>query len=82
MRIESDISCAELVELVTRYFDGDLPDVDRTRFEEHVVFCDGCASHLDQMKHTVRVLGRLREDDLDNEASTVLLDAFRGWKTG
>lgn len=82
MRLDHDISCAELVELVTRYFDGQLSDLDRQRFEEHVVFCDGCANHLHQMEHTVRVVGRLRESDVDDDVASALLDAFRGWKTG
>jgi uncharacterized protein YicC (UPF0701 family) len=77
-----EVARHEFHELVTRYFDGALSDLERTRFEEHVVICDGCSNHLHQMRTTVRVVGRLEETDLDDETSTVLLAAFRGWKGG
>ena len=82
MRIEEDLSCAELVELVTEYFDGALSELDQTRFEEHVIFCEGCANHLLQMRETVGVLGRLEETDLSDDVASDLLAAFRGWKSG
>ena len=80
MKLADDISCAELVELVTEYIDGSLDPRDRERFEEHIVFCDGCANHLDQMRTTIAVVGRLEETDLGNEMAAELLAAFRGWK--
>jgi len=80
VRIEEDLSCAELVELVTEYFDGGLPDRDRERFEEHIVFCSGCENYLDQMRTTIDVVGALTEDDLAPAMADELLAAFRGWK--
>jgi anti-sigma factor RsiW len=74
-----DLSCAELVELVTDYLEGVLPAVERERFEAHVVLCDGCASHLDQMQVTISVVGRLAEEDVPETAAAELLEAFRGW---
>lgn len=80
MKLHEDLNCTELVELVTDYFDGALDDVDRRRFEEHVILCDGCASHLDQMRATISVVGALTEENIAPETAAELLDAFRGWK--
>ena len=80
MKLADDLSCAELVELVTDYVEGALDPRDRERFEEHIVFCDGCTNHLDQMRTTITVVGRLEETDLGNEMAAELLAAFRGWK--
>ena len=80
MKLSEDLTCAELVELVTDYLEGALSDRDRERFEEHVVFCAGCSNYLDQMRRTVELTGRLTEDDLPEEAQAGLLAAFRSWK--
>ena len=80
MKLSEDLTCAELVELVTDYVDGALDDVDRQRFEEHVILCNDCAGHLDQMRATIAVVGRLSEETIPPEAAADLLDAFRGWK--
>ncbi len=80
MRLQDDLTCAELVELVTEYAEGGLSPRDRQRFEEHVVFCDGCASYFDQMQRTIEITGRLTEDDLLPETRDELLHVFRDWK--
>lgn len=83
MRLEDDLTCQELVELVTDYHEGALSARDRQRFEEHVVFCDGCASFLEGMRRTIEVTGRrLREEDLLPELQQELVAAFRGWRRG
>ena len=82
MKLEDDLTCKELVELVTAYHEGALSARDRQRFEEHVVFCDGCASYLDGMRRTIEVTGRLTEDDLLPEMERDLLAAFRDWRRG
>jgi anti-sigma factor RsiW len=80
LKLSEDLTCAELVELVTDYLEGALPEQDRVRFEEHVVVCRACASYLDQMRITVALTGRLSADDLAAEVQETLLAAFRGWK--
>jgi len=74
------LSCQELVELVTDYLDGTLGDEERARFDEHLLICDGCRVYLAQMETTIRLTGRLRPDDLSAEAEHTLLGAFRRWK--
>ena len=80
MRLDESLTCAEIVELVTEYLDGALVDGDRERFEQHIVVCAGCTSHLEQMRATIEVVGKITEEDLPPEAAAQLLEAFRGWK--
>jgi len=80
MTAQKEMSCKELVELVTDYLEGVLPPGDRTRFEDHLKECPGCETYLDQMRQTVRALGRLSEDSVPAEAKETLLETFRNWK--
>jgi anti-sigma factor RsiW len=79
---KADLTCKELVELVTEYLEFGLSPRDRARFEEHVMTCPPCQAHLDQMRRTIQVLGRLPEESLSDEAERELLEAFRSWKRG
>jgi anti-sigma factor RsiW len=74
-----DLTCAELVELVTEYFDDALTPEERARFEEHLTVCDGCVNYLDQVRTTIELTGRLRVDDLSPEVTAELVEAFRDW---
>ena len=78
----AQLSCQELVELVTDYLEGALPPRDAARFEEHIAICAGCRAYLEQMRATIRIVGRLEPADLDSEAEAELLAAFRDWKPG
>jgi hypothetical protein len=82
MKLSNDLTCAELVELVTEYFEGGLATDARDRFEEHISFCEGCEIYVDQMRKTIEATGRLREADIPPELEGRLLEAFRGWKSG
>jgi anti-sigma factor RsiW len=74
-----DLTCAELVELVTDYLEDALPLEERERFEEHLTICEGCVNYLDQMRMTIALTGRLRVDDLSAEVTAGLIGAFRNW---
>ena len=74
-----DLTCAELVELVTEYLEGALAPDDRRRFEAHLDECPHCAEYVEQIRATVRLTGRLREDALRPDVRDALLAAFRGW---
>ena len=78
--IAEQLSCQELVELVTDYLDGALPPTDRTRFDEHIAGCDGCRAYLEQIRVTIRLSGTLVPEQLDPAAKEALLEAFRDWK--
>jgi predicted anti-sigma-YlaC factor YlaD len=81
MRLDRELTCAQLVELVTDYLEQRLTLRDTERFEEHVAFCDGCSTYFDQMRATISATGRLRESHLPVELQQRLVDAFRGWTT-
>ena len=78
-RGEPGLTCAQVVELVTSYLEGGLSEAERARFDAHLSDCDGCTNYLDQMRVTIAVVGRVREDDLSDELKAGLLTAFRGW---
>jgi anti-sigma factor RsiW len=77
-----DLTCRELVELVTDYLEGGLPPAERARFEAHLADCPGCTTYLEQMRQTIRLLGRLTEADVAPQALEELLRVFRAWKRG
>jgi len=77
--MSDELTCKELVELVTDYLEGALSRRDRRRFEEHLVVCDGCTSYLDSIRLTIRITGRLTEEDLMPEMERELAAAFRDW---
>jgi anti-sigma factor RsiW len=81
MRLDRELACREVVELVTAYLDDLLAPEDRERFEEHLVFCDGCDNYLEQMRTTIRLASRV-ESELPAELEAELLEAFRGWRAG
>ena len=75
------LSCQELVELVTDYFEGALSPEDVARFNAHVAPCDGCSMYLEQMRRTIELTGTLKPDQVGPRAEAALLDAFRDWNT-
>ncbi len=74
------ITCQEVVELVTDYFEGVLPAAEADLFEQHLNFCEGCDWYVEQMRTTVASVGRIREEDVPPETRERLLTAFRDWK--
>ena len=77
-RVPHELTCAEMVRLVTEFLEEAMTVEDRTRFEQHLVFCKGCAAYLRQMRKTVEASGKLGEEGLSDEAQEALLRAFRG----
>lgn len=82
-----ELTCKELVELVTAYRDGALAPLERARFEAHIAICPPCARYVEQMDATVLALGGLAQHDdqelarLEDEPATQeLLRLFRTWK--
>jgi len=75
------LSCRELVELVTDYLEGVLAVDERLRFEDHIARCGGCKIYLEQIRQTIDLLGHLPEDGLKPDAERTLLEAFRGWRS-
>jgi len=76
---EQELTCQELVELVTEYLEGTLSPEDRVRFEAHLATCPGCRIYLEQMRQTIELLGRITEEMIPERAKEELLRAFRTW---
>lgn len=77
-----ELSCRELVELVTAYREGALPSEEHARFDAHLAICPPCVCYVEQLDLTVRAVGGLNEQ-IEQEASTQeLLKLFRAWKSG
>jgi anti-sigma factor RsiW len=74
------LTCKELVELVTDYLEGALSLSDRRRVDEHLATCPYCQIYLEQMRQTIRALGHLPEKAIPPEALEALLARFRGWR--
>jgi anti-sigma factor RsiW len=73
------VTCRQLVELVTAYFEGALPEEERAAFDEHLAVCPGCVRYVEQLRTTIRVVGDA--DRLgDSPEVGVLLGAFGDWK--
>lgn len=82
MTEREELSCQEFVELVTDYLEDALTPAERARFEGHMLECDDCPIYLDQMRLTIRTLGRLSEERIPTPAREELLTLFRDWKRG
>jgi hypothetical protein len=77
---KTDLTCRELVELVTDYLEDALPTSDRIAFEHHLSGCRGCRDYLDQTQTTIALTGRADESGPPSPLREQLLDAFRDWK--
>jgi predicted anti-sigma-YlaC factor YlaD len=77
---QEEMSCRELVEVITDYLEETMAPVDRARFHAHLAECPYCVNYLDQMRNTIDALGGLTEESISSEARGELLEAFRGWR--
>ena len=78
--MDDEMTCKELVELVTDYLEGTLPAETRARLENHLSGCDGCTHYVEQMRQTIRLTGQVREESLTSQQRDDLLRLFRDWK--
>jgi anti-sigma factor RsiW len=79
MKPARELTCQQVVELVTAYLEDALVPAERERFEEHLARCAGCSAYLAQMRETAALAGRV-ELRLPAELEASLLEAFRGWR--
>jgi anti-sigma factor RsiW len=78
----SEMACKELVEVITAYLEGNLPEADCRRFDEHLLECPFCTEYVAQMRATIAGLGKLEEPTIPAERRAELLAAFRGLNDG
>lgn len=75
-----EMTCRDVVELVTDYLENALLPADRVRFEQHLDECPPCKTYLEQMRHTIVALGRLPREAVPDRVKSGLLEVFRDWK--
>jgi anti-sigma factor RsiW len=80
MSAQDEMTCRELVEVLTDYLEGALASEDRQRLEEHLDACPYCAEYVEQMRLTIDSLGGISEESIAPEKREELLAAFRGWR--
>jgi anti-sigma factor RsiW len=81
-RDDDEMTCDELVELVTDSLEGALADGERAQLETHLAGCDGCTAYLEQMRTTIRLTGMLTEEHVPAEGRGELLRLFHAWRAG
>lgn len=80
MAPREEITCKDLVDLITDYLEGTLTPPERRRFETHLDQCPPCRNYMEQMRGTIRAVGRLSEESLSPAVRDQLLQVFRDWK--
>lgn len=75
-----ELTCQELVEIITDYLEDTLSPAERRRFEDHLSGCSGCRNYVEQMRQTIRLAGHLSEEMVVESARDALLQVFRDWK--
>lgn len=76
----AELTCQEIVELVTDYLEDKLDQETRVRVEDHLGLCPGCQTYLRQMRETASRLGEIPVDTLSDETQQALLSAFRDYR--
>ena len=75
-----EMTCQELVELVTDYLEGALDARDERRFEEHLRTCPHCVGYVEQIRIVAGTLRGIDEQQLPAEMRDRLMTAFREWR--
>ena len=61
---DHDITCRRLADLTTDYLDDAMSPRLRNTFEQHLVVCEPCIAHLEQLRVTRHVLESLPPPDV------------------
>jgi anti-sigma factor RsiW len=77
-----DLECVHVVELVTDYLEGALPEADARRLERHLGTCPGCAEYLEQLRTIAGSLRGVTEESFPAEMRAGLIADFRDHRKG
>lgn len=78
---DRDPTCQELIDLVTDYLEGHLPQPERARFDDHIAGCEGCRRAVEQFRLTVSTVSHVSEDDVPADLRDALSEVFRAWRS-
>ncbi len=79
-RRRPEIVCQQWVELVTDYLEGALPPKLQQAADRHLADCPHCREYLEQMRRTIAVSARLRDDDVPDDVVDALTQAFAEYR--
>jgi putative zinc finger protein len=71
------LTCQDVAELATDYFEGSLPAATSAAFAAHVAGCPGCQAFLRQLRITVDVVHTAAEPPTVD--TSALRSMFRAW---
>jgi anti-sigma factor RsiW len=74
-----DITCREVLELLTEYLEGALAPAVEMAVSTHLDGCEGCRRYLEQFNASIDATSELREDTVPADVRESLLAAFRSW---
>ena len=80
LSLRRSLECQQAVELVTDYLEGSLSRRERRRLEAHLRACPNCSAYLEQIQAVIALSGSVDPEDLNERASSDLIDLFRRWK--
>ena len=73
----NELSCKEVVELVTDYLEQALLPEMRARVDEHLIDCPSCTIYYGQVRQTIAALRKLTDEAMFPETREELLQQFR-----
>jgi predicted anti-sigma-YlaC factor YlaD len=79
---DNELTCRDIVELVTDYLEQALLPQTRVQFEEHIAACEGCTNYVEQVRKTIDMLHRLAAEPVLPATKQELLEVFRNLKQG
>ena len=77
-----DPACVEVVELVTDYLEGVLPEAEARRLERHLDTCPGCTEYLQQLRAIAGSLRGLTDESFPTELRDGLIADVRSLGNG
>ncbi len=75
-----ELSCKEVVGLVTDYLEAALLPATRAQFEKHIADCPDCSAYFQQLQQTIGMLRALAEEPDFPESRQKLTHIFQAWK--
>jgi predicted anti-sigma-YlaC factor YlaD len=72
-----EITCRELVELVTPHLEDALDEPTLVALEEHLVMCDWCVDYVDQIRATIDALAALAPEPVPDRLREAVTAALR-----
>ncbi|HSE08795.1 MAG TPA: zf-HC2 domain-containing protein [Nocardioidaceae bacterium] len=72
-----DVQCREVVSVLTDYLEGALPAEQRAALEQHLLTCEGCTNYVAQMRTSIGLTGRLKEEDVPEPVMDKVLQMFQ-----